>query len=77
MVVIDISGTRASVQNYEWVCDSPAILAVLNSFKDPDGPGGADPYPDLTLARKVEKRYPDKVSIISYDEPGSVEGEIH
>lgn len=74
-VVIDIIGTQATVQDYQWSCDDPDLLATLDSLKRPYGPSGDDPNPDQTLAdRAVEVLGATIVSadVLEPGEPGRV-----
>lgn len=50
---LNINGTAATVQNGRWACANPTYLKLLNTTVDPLGPGGDDPHPDLTLAKKA------------------------
>lgn len=50
---IDIHGIEATVTDGVWSCPQPSIQRLLQAMRDPDGPSGADPNPDLTLAREA------------------------
>lgn len=65
MIKLDISGTKATLQRGRWTCTHKVIERYLNSLIDPLGPSGADPYPELTIAKEAARRL--RGTIISLD----------
>lgn len=61
MVVIEIGGRRAYIQDYKWHSKDKEFEDLLNSYLDPHGVSGADPYPDGTMANYVVKRLGGKI----------------
>ncbi|RYX80929.1 hypothetical protein EON83_26325 [bacterium] len=47
----------ATVKDYEWHCDNPKVLDLLNATLEPDGPSGADPDPDYSAAEEAIRFY--------------------
>lgn len=68
-------GHVATVAGGEWLCDDPLLLPLLNHLKPLDGPSGADPNPDLTLARAAVKRLGGHV--VSFDPTEHVPGRVY
>jgi len=58
---IFILGKKATITDYEWRADNPAVANLLNSLLDPAGPSGADPNPDLTTAQEIAIRFNGEV----------------
>ena len=58
-LVINVGGLRATYKAGHWTTDTPdseAFMAHLDELmRSADGPGGSDPYPDLTRARRIVK----------------------
>ncbi|MEM7345912.1 MAG: hypothetical protein AAF485_16860 [Chloroflexota bacterium] len=52
-VTIEVNGIQATIEDYQWSCEDEALLAVLNTFLLNNGPSGADPNPDKTVADEV------------------------
>lgn len=50
-------GVTAVCHNYQWSCDDPLWLEILNLRLNDNGPSMADPYPELTEARDVISAY--------------------
>jgi len=75
MVSASIMGVEAQVENWVWSCENTLLENYLNIMRDPLGPSGADPYPDLTLAESAVERLGGK--ILKYDELEHVEGRVY
>jgi len=67
MILVQIWGVEAGIDELQWVVPTePRVEKFLNSLIDPLGPSGADPYPDLTVAREVVDRFG---GAITYQDP--------
>lgn len=55
MVVIQVKGYRASIENYKWSCKDKDFKGLLDTYINPKGSSPSDPYPDLTVAKEVIK----------------------
>ena len=75
MIKVIVAGTNASVEHYLWSCENKVIEKYLNAVRDPLGPSGADPYPDLSLAEDAVKRLGGEV--LEFEEQEYVEGRIY
>lgn len=72
MIEIKINGISAVVDHLQWVCpEMPQLEKLLNARIDPLGPSGADPYPDLTVAREVVEKFGGEIT--QQDPPQEVE----
>jgi len=67
MVKIKIGDVEATIENYEWSSKDKRLEKMLNARLDPDGPSGADPYPDLTAAQEAVDSLGGE--IVKYDKP--------
>jgi hypothetical protein len=54
-VLVELGGILAAFEEGEWKCDDPSTKAVLDTLVDPEGPSGADPDPDMTMAEKAKR----------------------
>lgn len=67
MIVIEIAGKRAYIQDYRWHAKDKIFERLLNSFLDPHGSSGDDPYPDGTVATYVVKQLGGKIISDDFD----------
>lgn len=70
-----IGGDTATIDNYVWACDNPDFLRLLNTFLSPNGAGGQDPNPDLTVAQEVVAQLGGR--IVAADLFESVAGRVY
>lgn len=59
--VIQQGGSRAMIWEDDWYSDDKVLLDVLRAMRDPDGPSGGDPQPDVTEAYRVAELLGAKV----------------
>lgn len=50
-------GRQATISHYQWTSAHPLIAAALNAGLNADGPSGADPDPDYTVAQEAIRHY--------------------
>ena len=67
MVTLRLHNKQAIIQDWEIVCEDDILRRWLESLRDPLGPSGADPYPDLTLAQMAVDRIGGE--IVQFDPP--------
>jgi hypothetical protein len=66
-IIVRVLGELATVEDLEWECDDPTVLAILNSYlpfvrKTPDRP-----WPDMDVVEAVLGDFPGR--IIYQDKP--------
>ena len=66
-VIVKVFGVSATIDGYHWTSEFEELANMLNAMLDPDGPSGADPFPDHTAATDAVEKLDGK--IISFDEP--------
>ena len=71
---IDVGGSVAVLENWNWQSDDKALESLLNQLLDTDGPSGADPQPSITEARRVAKELGGTVlaTVEGKSEPGRI-----
>lgn len=75
-VVISLGGQRATIDDGAWTSDDPNLQEFLNEVKDEDLDSGADPWPDMTQARDVLRRYGGQI-VDEGQPPRSRLGRVH
>jgi len=58
-LIIRVGGLLATYKAGHWTTDTPDSAAFMTHLdelmRSADGPGGSDPYPDLTRAQRIVK----------------------
>lgn len=67
MVKIKMLGAEAVIDGYVWLSNDDGLQELLQSYIDPLGPSGSDPYPDLTAAQMMVDLFGGEV--VEFDEP--------
>ena len=67
MVKIKVLGAEAVIDGYVWLSDDEGLQELLQTYIDPLGPSGADPYPDLTAALAMVDLFGGEV--VEFDDP--------
>jgi len=75
MVRVKFRDQDFTVDGYEFHGDDEHLVELLNVARNPLGPSGASPIPDLELA--VEARHLFGIKIIDWDTPKFVEGRVY
>lgn len=75
MVIVSFSGITAVIEDHVWRCEDSSLLRLLETTISPDGPSGADPNPDLTVAQAAVSAYNGE--IIYADDADYEEGMVY